>query len=358
MLNRIDRYIIKKFLFTFFFMMGIIMVLAMVFDISEKLGDFIVAKAPISAIIFDYYVNFFLFFGNMFSSMIIFIAVIWFTAKMAQETEIIPILFSGKPFNRFLRPYMVAATILMMLSMLLNHYVLPKSNKTRLDFENAYYRDALSVANYYAEFPGNQSINFHSYYEKDNVVNSFVLDRTDANNNPVYFLKARTAVNEPGTNKWRLTDYYESRKDGVDGMIHNGHIKDTVFDFTIEDMAQRENVVETMTYSELKDFIEREKAKGSSNIPTYEIELYKRTSLPFATYVLTIIGVSVSCRKKRGGIGINIALGLAIVFIYIFAMQVATMAAIKVGFPTLLSVWVPNILFGATAYILYRYAPK
>ena len=138
MLKILDRYIIRKFLTTFFFMLGVIMLLAMVFDLSERLSEFITNQAPISAIIFEYYLNFVLYFGNMFSSMIIFVSVIWFTAKMAQDTEIIPMWNSGKPFHRFLRPYMISATFLMIISLILNHFILPKSNQSRLDFEEKY----------------------------------------------------------------------------------------------------------------------------------------------------------------------------------------------------------------------------
>ena len=145
MLSILDKYIIRKFLSTFFFMLGIIMLFAMVFDISEKLSEFISNNAPVSAIIFEYYLSFLLFHGNMFSSMIIFISVIWFTAKLAQDTELIPMWFSGKPISRFIRPYMIAATLLMLLSLLLNHFIVPNANKLRLGFEEKYYRDVMMV---------------------------------------------------------------------------------------------------------------------------------------------------------------------------------------------------------------------
>lgn len=333
------------------------MLLAMVFDLSERLTEFIRNQAPVSEIIFDYYLNFVLFFGNMFSSMIIFVSVIWFTAKMAQDTEIIPMWNSGKPFTRFLRPYMIAATILMIISVIMNHFVLPSSNQTRLDFENKYYRDALSVDDYHAEYPGNQVVYFSSYYAEKNEVNDFVLEQWD-NNHLVYFLKARKAENITGTNTWRLSDYFERFVGYPNDRIIEGKTKDTIFHFKIEEMAQRDNVAEAMNYKELKAFIKREKEKGSGNVPMYEIELYQRTSYPFATYILTIIGVAVASQKKRGGIGINIALGLAIIFVYIFAMKVTTVAAINVGFPASIAVWVPNLIFGIVAFILYRFAQK
>lgn len=339
-------------------MLGVIMLLAMVFDLSERLSEFIDNQAPVSAIIFDYYLNFILFYGNMFSSMIIFVSVIWFTAKLAQDTEIIPMWNSGKPFHRFLRPYMISATILMIISLVMNHFILPNSNKTRLSFEERYYRESMSVTDYHAEYPNNQVVNFSSFFAEENLVNDFVLEQWDNDKNIKYFLKARTAQNIIGTNTWRLTDYYERYVGYPNDQIVEGKTKDTVFLFKIEEMAQRDNSAERMNYSELKAFIKREKTKGSGKVPSYEIELYQRTSYPFATYVLTIIGVSVSSRKKRGGIGVNIALGLGIIFIYIFAMKVTTVAAMNIGFPAFLAVWVPNVIFGFIAYILYKYAQK
>lgn len=358
MLKILDRYIIKKFLSTFFFMLGIIMLLSMVFDMSERMSEFIEKQAPIYDILTKYYLTFLIHFGNMFSSLIIFLSVIWFTAKMASDSEIIPIMNSGITFNRLMRPYLIAATFLMVISLLMNHFVLPISNKVKLDFENEFYRVGVHVENYHAEFPNNISLNFATYVSDVNVVTDFVLEKTLDNNEPEYFIKARTAVNTIGTNKWRLTDYYERIVGNPNDVIHNGKIKDTIFPFQIDEIAQRDNVSETMSTTELKRFIKSERLKGSGNIPMYEIALYERTSLPFSTYVLTIIGVSVSSRRKRGGVGINIAIGLGIIFVYIFAMKVTTVAAMNVGFSTSIAVWIPNVLFGGIAYVLYRYAPK
>jgi lipopolysaccharide export system permease protein len=358
MFSILDKYIIRKFLSTFFFMLGIIMLLAMVFDIAERLNEFLGNQATITEVILGYYLNFLLYYGNTYSSMIVFISVIWFTAKMAQDTEIIPILNSGRPFNRFVRPYIIAASFLMLISLVMNHFVLPRSNKVRLDFEEKFYRDAHHVEDYHAEFPGNRVVYYTSFNGNDNLINDFVLEQWSKNKEIRYFLKARTAKNIPQTNKWVLTDYYEKYYSDTSDRIVEGKKKTVKFDFNLEDMASRENVVESLTYGELKKFIKREKAKGSSNIPVYEIELYQRTSLPFATYILTIIGVSVASRKKRGGIGINIAIGLAIVFIYIFAMKVTAVAAVNIGFPTIIATWVPNAIFCGIAYLLYRNAVR
>jgi lipopolysaccharide export system permease protein len=339
-------------------MLGIIMLFAMVFDISEKLSEFISNKAPISEILLDYYLNFLLFYGNMFSSMIIFISVIWFTAKLAQDTEIIPMWFSGKPITRFIRPYMIGATILTVMSLILNHFVIPRANKVRLDFEEKYYRDAIQVEDYHADYPGNQTVFFSNYSNSQAGINDLTVQRWNDSNQPVYFLKAKIATNTPGTFEWQLIDYYEKSIAFPEGKIIHGQKKDTIFNFKMVEMAQRENLAESMTFSELKGLIEREKTKGSSLVPFYEIELHQRTSYPFATYILTIIGVSVSSQKKRGGIGLNIAIGLGFVFVYIFAMKMMTVASLNVGFPVLIAVWIPNLLFSIVALFLYRFAQK
>ncbi|MBU2019103.1 MAG: LptF/LptG family permease [Bacteroidetes bacterium] len=356
MLSILDKYIIKKFLSTFFFMLGIIMLLAMVFDISERLGEFIDNKAPISDIFLKYYLNFLVYYGNTYSSMIIFLAVIWFTAKMAQDTEIIPILNSGKPFNRFLRPYMIAATLLMIISLILNHFILPRSNKARLDFEENYYRVAHHVEDYHAEFPGNRVIYYTSFNGADSIFNDLVMEKWSPENKLIYFIKARTAKYDVKSENWIFSEFYE-RKVSPDGDdINEGSERRIALDFKTEDIASRQNIVEAMNYTELRDFIQKEKLRGSPSLAFYELEFYQRTSLPFASYVLTIIGVSVASRKKRGGIGVNIAIGLGIVFVYIFAMKVMAVATSNLGFPSAIAVWVPNMLFAGIAYLLYRNA--
>jgi len=334
------------------------MLLSVVFDLAEKLTEFLNNKATAHEVIFEYYVSFILFHGNMFSSMIIFISVIWFTAKMAQDTEIIPIWNSGRPFSRFIRPYMIAATILMLISLGLNHFVIPKTNQMRLNFEEKFYRNEMFVLDYHAEFPGGQVVYFDSYLAESNLAQEFVVEQKGPDGKLSYFIKAQTAENKKGTNEWILRNYYDRVIGDTNDILREGARKDTTFQFTIDEMATRENVAETMPYFELKEFIEREKKKGSSMVPTYEVELYQRTSYPFATYVLTIIGIAVASRKKRGGIGINIAIGLGIIFIYIFAMKVTTVAAMNLGFATYIAVWIPNVLFGGLAYFLYKKAQR
>lgn len=338
-------------------MMAIIMVLAMVFDLSERLSDFIENKAPIYNVIVDYYVNFIMFYGNLFSALIIFITVIWFTSKMAQNSEIIPMLNSGRPFTRILRPYMIAATFLTLISLILNHFILPSANKKRLDFEERFYRDRIAVDSYYAELPHNENVYF-SYYNSDyGYIENFYIEKWTPSNKLTYFLSAGKATYLKG-NKWRLENVFIRQVGVLSDKIRSYPVLDTTFQFTIKDFAQRENIVETMTYTELNEFIAREKAKGNENVPAFELEKHQRTSYPFASYVLTLIGVAVSSRKSRGGVGVHIATGLAFVFLYIFAMKVTSVAAVNIGLPALIAVWIPNVLFGIIGLILYKYAPK
>lgn len=340
-------------------MLGVILLLASVFDLADKLSGFIQSGASAKEIIFDYYVNFLLLYGNMFSSMIIFISVIWFTSKMAQDTEIIPIWNSGRAFVRFIRPYMIGATILMLLALFLNHFLVPKANKKRLNFEEKYYWQSMSINDYHAEYPNNQNVYFSSYHSETGAVNELIIEQTDKKKNLTSIVKAQTATCVSGTKNWTLNNYWERKihPDGTES-VFEGATKDTSFQFSIDEMATRENVAESMSYQELTAFIAREKAKGSPLVPTYEIVLYERSSMPFSAYILTIIGVAVASRKKRGGIGINIAIGLGFAFVYIFAMKVTSVAALKVGFPSVIAAWVPNMIFAVIAYFLYRNAQR
>lgn len=362
MLKILDKFIIKKYLVTFFFMLGVIMLLAMVFDLAERMSEFIEKGAPIKSILLEYYVNFVIYFGNLFSPLIVFVSVIWFTAKMAQNSEIIPMLNSGRPFRRILRPYMIGATILMLISLALNHLVLPEANKSRLAFEEDYYRNVRTVSDYFAEYPNNKIVYFDSYRSDKDRALGFVIENRNEKNELVSILKAREAVNPDSTYNWQLTDYYIRHigypHDRIVMPERPGEPLDTIMPYMLSEMAHRASIAMTMGFNELKDFIKLEKEKGSSNIAFYEIELYQRTSFPFATYVLTLIGLSVSSRKSRGGIGANIAVGLFLAFTYIFAMKVFTVAAENVGFPSLIAVWLPNMLFAALGIVLYRLAPK
>jgi lipopolysaccharide export system permease protein len=355
MLKILDKYIIKKFLTTFFFMILVVMLLSIIFDLAERIQEFIERQAPLSTIMIDYYLNFFFYYANMFSSLILFISVIWFTSKMAQNSEIIPMLNSGKPRSRLLRPYMIATSVVVLISLAMNHFILPGANKKRLDFEEQYYRIRMIVSNYYAEINESETIFFRMYNSDDGYLESFGMAMRDESGNLKRLVKANKAYNEDGET-WTLEGYLVRDIGPLNDKIRYGEFMDTIFPFSIEDMAHRDNIVETMDYKQLSEFIQREQRKGSDEVAKHQLSKYQRTSYPFAAFVLTLIGFSVSSRKSRGGIGAHLALGLLIVFAYIFFMQITSVAAINVGFPALLASWLPNIIFGVLALVLYRWS--
>jgi lipopolysaccharide export system permease protein len=199
---------------------------------------------------------------------------------------------------------------------------------------------------------------FSNYSNELGKVSNLVVQRWDSANKPVFFLKAHSAINPENSHRWQLFNVYVKDIQFPKGRLRQLAKLDTVFNFTIDEMAQRENVAETKTSPELVKMIAREKAKGSKMIPLYEIELYQRTSYPFATYILTLIGFSVSSYKRRGGIGMNVAIGLGFVFVYIFSMKIMAVAALNLGVPAWIAVWIPNICFGLVSVVLFLRAQR
>jgi len=358
-MKKLDWYIIKKFLGTFFFSIGLIMAIAIVFDVSEKLQDFIEKKAPLEAIIFDYYLNFIPYFANLFSPLFIFISVIFFTAKMAANSEIVAILAGGISFRRMLRPYMVSATVLALLSLYLNNFLIPKANAKRLAFEENYIRNKyrFSDKNIHRQIAPGTYVYFESFNNLANIGYKFSLEKFN-NNQLEYKLISDYVQWDSVKTKWVIHNYYERFLNGEKQEFIKGNTKDTTINLSPEDFSRRENFIEAMDYYELNQFIADEKFKGSENIPFYEVEKYKRIAFPFATFVLTLIGVSLSSRKVRGGIGMHIGMGLLISFAYILFMQVSTVMATNTGMNAAYAVWIPNVIFGILALFLLKKAPK
>ena len=360
MLKKIDIYIIKKFLSTFFFTLLLIICVVIVFDISEKLQDFIERKAPIKAIAFDYYLNFIPYFANMFSPLFIFISVIFFTSKMAANSEIVAILSGGISFRRMLRPYLICAFVLAILSYYLNNFLIPDANKKRLAFEEVFYRNKLR--NYAQDI--HMKINDNTYIYMTNFVvdlnlgNNFSIERFNENGELEYKLLSDNVKWDSVSNKWSITNYVERHIDGLNETISKGARKDTTLDMRPEEFKRRNSYITTMDFFELNDFIEEQKFKGSQQIVVYELEKQQRGAYPFATFVLTLIGVSISSRKVRGGIGLHIGIGLLISFSYILFMQISSTFAINSGVPVVIAVWIPNVLYAILALYLLKKAPK
>ncbi len=356
----IDLYIIKKFLGTFFFAIFMIIAIAVVFDFSEKIDDFIENNAPLKAIIFDYYLNFIPYFAVLFSPLFTFISVIYFTSRMAYNTEIIAILSSGVSFNRLLRPYFISAIILAFFSFLLNNYITPGATKKKLDFEEVYYH------NRPASF---KKINVHRQIEPGIII--YLESFNTANNHGLKFsiekFKNGKLVSKlisddirwnAEKNKWTIHNYYIRDYKEKDQVITKGISIDTTLNITPEEFNRRDDAIEAMSLRELNEFINTQKLQGASDMEIPLIEKYKRFSFPFSTFILTLIGVSVSSKKVKGGIGVQIGIGLLISFSYILFMQFSSQFAISGAVNPLLAVWIPNIIFTFIAYFLYKIVPK
>ncbi|MBI3501683.1 MAG: LptF/LptG family permease [Bacteroidetes bacterium] len=358
-MKKLDLYIIKKFLGTFFLSIVLILMIVVVFDISERMEDFIAKKPPLKEIIFDYYFNFLPFFANLFSPLFTFIAVIYFTSRMAYRSEIIAILGSGVSFKRLLRPYLLSATAIALLSLYFNHYVIPKANKTRLAFEEIYLHSPYQFLdrNIHVRIAPDTYAYFAAFDNNSVAGSYFALEKIQEGKRNFY-LKADRIFWDSIKGKWTLQNFFERKINGMNEKIKTGLAMDTIINISPAEFKRRENRTEAMQTPELTGFISEEKQKGSHLIPFYEVEKYRRSSFPFATFVLTLIGATVASRKVRGGIGWHIGVGLTISFSYILFMQVSTTFATNGGMPALIAVWIPNVIFTALALYMLRFAPK
>jgi lipopolysaccharide export system permease protein len=343
-----------------------------VFDIKDKLQTFSTNDIPLSEIIFDYYLMFIPYYGNLFSPLFVFISVIFFTSKLAQQTEFIAILCSGTSFNRILRPYIIGAFILSFASLMLNHFILPKAFKIKIGFEDKWINKNYNnnEHNIHKKIGPNRLLYIESYDNKLNTGFKITLEDV-VNNKQTYFLSADNMRWDSASSEWILSNVKERRiivQDRLDTIRNqkplfkqiNTYIpsKKVKLEFAPIDMWRDESKIETKAYFELKDYIARERLKGSNRIELYEVEQYKRSSFPFATFILTLIGVCVSSRKVRGGVGLQIALGLFLSCIYIMFMYIFTTLATTSFISALLAVWTPNIIFSFVAFYFYHKAQK
>ncbi len=359
-LKIIDAYIIRKFLGTFFLAIVLILTIAVVFDLSEKIDDFIENEASVKAIIFDYYLNFIPYFAVLFSSLFTFISVIYFTSRMAYNTEIIAILSSGMSFRRLLRPYLISAIVIALFSFMLNDLVIPDANKVKLEFEEKYVHNRpvkFKTKDFHRQIEPGVYIYLENYSTISKVGYNFSIEKFE-DGQLVSKLLADQIRWDTTLDKWSLRRYYIRDIDGLTEKITTGRIKDTTINIKPEDFARRINIVETMNLGELDEFIKQQKMQGETNVKAFQIERHKRIAFPFSTFILTFIGVAVSSRKVRGGIGFQIATGVVISFSYILFMQFSTQFSIGGLLPVALAAWLPNIIFFGVALYLFRMAPK
>ena len=358
-IKTIDLYIIKKYLGTFFLAIALIVSISIIFDISENIDDFITKKAPLHAIVFDYYLNFIPYFANLFSALFTFIAVIFFTSKMAYNSEIIAILASGVSYKRLMRPYMIASAIIATLSWVLGNFVIPAATEARVNFSNAYIHNEYvnNDRDIHRQLEPGVFIYMQSYNIKLDVGYQFSIEHF-VNRKLVSKLMSDNIKWDRGRKKWVINNYYIRDLSGPQEVITSGTVKDTTLRMLPSDFGQQSDKQQTMDFWQLNDYIKDLKLRGVDNISRYEKEKYQRTAGPISTFILCIIGVSLASRKMRGGMGLHLGLGLFLSFSYIMFMQVSTIFAMKGGFNTLLAVWLPNMVYSIIAIALYRWSSK
>lgn len=360
-LSRLDRYIIGKFLGTYFFSIALIISIAVVFDINEHIDKYLSKNAPAADIIM-FYVNFIPYYANLFSQLFVFISVIFFTTKLAENSEIIAMMSTGVSFKRLMRPYMISAAVICVLTFVMGAYIIPRGNVERVKFENTYRR------RYAVTFTSNVQLEvdtgviaYLSRYE-DNVKTGydFTLDKF-VNKKLVSHLQAAmiqydTLSEEP--NHWIIKNYTERDLKGMREVITSGGRIDSVINMQPQDLLIQKGQQQTLTNPQLEEYIAHQKQRGFANIQAFEVEYYQRGASSFAAFILTAIGLSLSAKKRKNGMGISLGVGLLLSFAYIMFQTISASFAIKANFPPMLAVWIPNIVFMFIAIYCYKFAPK
>jgi len=353
----IDIYITKKFLGTFFYAIALILSIAVVFDVSENLDEFLSNDVPVKDIVFDYYVNFVPYFANLFSPLFTFIAVIYFTSKMAYNTEIIAILSSGVSYTRLMRPYMVSALILAIFTYSLGNYIIPPATKTMNAFrlKNIDNIRASVQRDIHQQIEPGVYIYMRTYTPND-VGNIFTMERFEGSK----LTEKLTADNirwDKETGKWIINNYWKRTIYDDYELLENGYRLDTTLNMTPDEFRFEKNEMETYKTPDLKREISLMKSRGVNSIE-WEIEKHKRMATPFSTFILTLIGVGLASRKIKGGLGFHLGLGLALSFSYILFMQISTVFAVSGSMPVFIAMWIPNILYSAIALFVFRWAAR
>ena len=353
----------KKFLSTFFIALLIIIGIVIIFDISEKLENIGEHEVPLKTIIFDYYINFIPYFINMFSPLFVFITVIFFTSRMAANSEIIAILSGGVSYHRMMVPYVVSAAFIALLSLVLNLFIIPRSNATRVDFETKYVDTHYNYTKYsrnnvhYQIAPG-EFVFVQSFSAYNNTAYKFTLE-TIEDNKLVSKLTAESAAWDSTMDGWHLRRWFiRDYGTGMEDKVRCGDQMDTVIALKLSDFYRNQKTVETLTRGELNALIATQKMRGDSNVMYAQIEKNRRMTLPFSAFILTIMAVALTSKKKRGGIGFNLALGIGLAFLYILFLKFSEMFVFTGTLPAGWALWLPNFVYTAIAAVLYRLAPK
>ena len=358
----LDRYIIRKFIGTYFFAIALIISISIVFDINENLAKFTQYHAPLRAIVFDYYANFVPYFANLFSPLFVFIAVIFFTSKLVGNSEIISMLAAGVSFKRLMRPYMISAALISIMTFYLGSYVIPKGTVVRQNFETLYKNKKKNTSAENVQLQvGKGIIAYIQHY--DNTVKrgyGFCLDKFE-NKKLVSHMTAQEIQYDTISDSkyhWKASTWRIRELRGLKENITSGARIDTLIMMEPTDLVFSKGQQETFTSPQLKEYINKQIDRGSSNVVQYEVEYHKRIASSFASFILTTIGVSLSSRKRKGGMGLYLGIGLALSFGYIMLQTVSATFAINANTPPMLAAWIPNIIFAFIAYFCYRKAPN
>ena len=362
LLPRLDRYIISKFIGTYIYSIILIISIAIVFDVHENLSKFTTLGAPLKAIVFDYYANFVPYFSNLFSPLFVFIAVIFFTSKLAGNSEIIAMLAAGVSFKRLLRPYILSAAMIALVNFYLGAYIIPHGTVVRQEFE-AKYRNSkkiTSASNVQLMIRPGVIAYIQQYDNNTKTGYGFSLDKFE-NKKLVSHMTASTirydSISEDRFH-WKAQNYKIRTLRGLREEIKSGSVIDTLIQMEPMDLVYSDGQQETLTSDELRDYIGKQTERGSVNVVQYEVEYHKRIATSFASFILTVIGISLSSRKRKGGMGLSLGIGLALSFSYILLQTISATFAINADTPPVLAAWLPNILYAVIAYFCYRQAPN
>ena len=361
-LQILDWYIIKKFIGTYFYSIALIISISIVFDVNENLAKFSQYHAPLKAIVFDYYVNFVPYFANLFSPLFVFIAVIFFTSKLAGNNEIISMLAAGVSFKRLMRPYMISAAIISIMTFYLGAYIIPKGTIIRQNFETMYKNKKKNTSAENVQLQVGTGIIAYIQHYDNNMKKGygFSLDKFENKKLVSHMTASEIQYDTISDSKyhWRARNWRIRQLRGLKETITNGVMKDTVIMMEPTDLVFSKGQQETFTSPQLKEYISKQINRGSSNVVQYEVEYHKRIATSFASFILTTIGLSLSSRKRKGGMGMYLGIGLALSFGYIMLQTVSSTFAINADTPPVLAAWIPNIIFAVVAYFCYRHAPN
>ncbi len=359
MLSILDRYILRKYLGTFVLLLLLFIPIGITVHLAEKIDKILENEVPFMEVM-KYLYDFTIYFANLLFPLFLFLSVIWFTSKLANNTEVIAFLSSGVSYYRFLRPYLIGATIVCVAALIFSMYLAPKASLGFNEFSYTYLkkgRKDREQSNVYTQINKNDYIYVSYFNVSERLGSNFTLEHFEGNEMKYKISAAQIKFNE-NDSTYTLFRYAKRTIGEKDDILERKQRLDTTFSFTMEDLTPVMYIAETLNFTELNDFIKKEKARGSSYINRYEVVRYKRWSLPVSAYILTIIAVAVSSVKRRGGMGVNLAIGIGIGMVFIFFDKIFGTMAEQSSFSPFIATWFPNIVFGILAIYLLRNAKR